>query len=139
VLPGALVNELGFKYIGYVDGHNVRALVAALEEAKKIHDGPVIVHAITTKGKGFPAREQNYYAWHATGPFDLKTGAAIKSSAKAPPSYTAVFGETMCELMAGDERIVALTAAMPDGTGVDKILEKYPNRAYDVGIAEQQA
>jgi 1-deoxy-D-xylulose-5-phosphate synthase len=139
VLPGALVNELGFKYIGYVDGHNVRALVAALEEAKKIHDGPVIVHAITTKGKGFPAREQNYYAWHATGPFDLKTGAAIKSSAKAPPSYTAVFGETMCELMAGDERIVALTAAMPDGTGVDKILEKYPNRAYDVGIAEQHA
>ena len=139
VLPGALVNELGFKYIGYVDGHNVRALVAALEEAKKITDGPVIVHAITTKGKGFPAREKNYYAWHATGPFDLQTGAAIKSSVKAPPSYTAVFGETMCELMAQDDKIVALTAAMPDGTGIDKVLEKFPQRTYDVGIAEQHA
>ncbi len=139
VLPGALVNELGFKYIGYVDGHNVRALVAALEEAKKITDGPVIVHAITTKGKGFPSREKNYYAWHATGPFDLQTGAAIKSLTKAPPSYTAVFGETMCELMAADDKIVALTAAMPDGTGIDKVLEKFPQRTYDVGIAEQHA
>src|ERR671914_1368664 len=80
VLPGALVNELGFKYIGYVDGHSPRALVRALEEAKHVKDGPVIVHALTTKGKGHPAREKNYYAWHATGPFDLKTGAPAKSS-----------------------------------------------------------
>src|SRR5919112_1683738 len=115
VLPGALVNELGFKYIGYVDGHNTRALVRALEEAKQIKDGPVVVHALTQKGKGFPAREKNYYAWHATGPFDLKTGAAVKSSKAAPPQYTAVFGQTMCELMARDEKVVALTAAMPDG------------------------
>ena len=138
VLPGALVNELGFKYIGYVDGHNVRALVAALREAQEIDDGPVIVHAITTKGKGYPAREKNYYAWHATGPFDLNTGAAIKSPGKAP-TYTAVLGETMCELMAQDEKIIALTAAMPDGTGIDKVLEKFPQRAFDVGIAEQHA
>ena len=137
VLPGALVNELGFKYIGYVDGHNTRALVRALEEAKQIKDGPVIVHALTQKGKGFPSREKNYYAWHATGPFDLKTGEAVKASKPSHPSYTAVFGETMCELMEKDERVVALTAAMPDGTGVDKILEKFPERAYDVGIAEQ--
>jgi 1-deoxy-D-xylulose-5-phosphate synthase len=80
VLPGALVNELGFKYIGYVDGHNVPAMVRALEEAKKIKDGPVIVHALTKKGKGYPSREENYYAWHATGPFDLKTGKAIKKT-----------------------------------------------------------
>lgn len=141
VLPGALVNELGFKYIGYVDGHNVPALVRALEEAKKIKDGPVIVHALTTKGKGFPNPEKNYYAYHATGPFDLKTGKAIKNpSAKpAPPTYTQVFGQTMCELMENDEKIVALTAAMPDGTGVDYILEKFPERAFDVGIAEQHA
>src|ERR671929_637952 len=136
VLPGALTSELGFKYIGYVDGHNPRALVAALREAKQIKDGPVIVHALTTKGKGYPAGEKNYYAWHATGPFDLKTGKPIKSSSKAP-TYTQVFGKTMCELMERDERIVALTAAMPDGTGVDKILEKFPERAFDVGIAEQ--
>lgn len=139
VLPGALVNELGFKYIGYVDGHNVSALVKALEEAKKIDDGPVIVHALTNKGKGYPSREENYYAWHATGPFDIETGEAIKSTKPAPPTYTKVFGETMCELMANDETIVALTAAMPDGTGVDKILEIYPERAFDVGIAEQHA
>src|SRR5215212_5728014 len=137
VLPGALVNELGFKYIGYVDGHNPRALVRALEEAKQVKDSPVIVHALTQKGKGYPAREKNYYAWHATGPFDLKTGTAVKSSGSSAPLYTAVFGQAMCELMARDPKVVALTAAMPDGTGIDKVLEKFPERAYDVGIAEQ--
>src|SRR5438105_7711614 len=136
VLPGALVNELGFKYIGYVDGHNVPALVAALREAQQIKDGPVIVHALTTKGKGHPAAESDYYKWHATGPFDLKTGKPIKSSSKAP-TYTKVFGDTMCELMAKDEKIIALTAAMPDGTGVCEALEKFPDRSFDVGIAEQ--
>jgi 1-deoxy-D-xylulose-5-phosphate synthase len=139
VLPGALVNELGFKYIGYVDGHNVEMLVKALEEAKKIDDGPVIVHALTSKGKGFPNPAENYYAYHATGPFDINTGEAIKSTKQSPPSYTSVFGNTMCELMANDEKIIALTAAMPDGTGVDKVLEKFPERAFDVGIAEQHA
>jgi len=136
VLPGALVNELGFKYIGYVDGHNVPALVAALKEAQQIKDGPVIVHALTTKGKGHPAAENDYYKWHATGPFDLKTGAPIKSPTKAP-TYTKVFGDTMCELMARDEKIIALTAAMPDGTGICEALEKFPERSFDVGIAEQ--
>jgi 1-deoxy-D-xylulose-5-phosphate synthase len=136
VLPGALVNELGFKYIGYVDGHNVRALVAALREAQQVKDGPVIVHALTTKGKGHPAAEKDYYKWHATGPFDLKTGTPIKSAAKAP-TFTQVFGETLCQLMEKDEKVVALTAAMPDGTGVALPLEKFPDRSFDVGIAEQ--
>ena len=139
VLPGALVNELGFKYIGYVDGHNVAAMVRALEDAKKIDDGPVIVHALTTKGKGFPNPEKNYYAYHATGPFDPKTGLPYKSSKVVAPTYTQVFGDTMCELMATDDTIVALTAAMPDGTGMDRVLEKFPERSYDVGIAEQHA
>ena len=136
VLPGALVNELGFKYIGYIDGHNPRALVQALEEAKQVKDSPVIVHALTVKGKGFPAKEKNYYAWHATGPFDLATGTPVKSKGGAL-AYTAVFGKTMCELMAKDQKIMALTAAMPDGTGLDVVLEKFPDRAFDVGIAEQ--
>ncbi len=114
-------------------------VVRALEEAKKIKDGPVIVHALTTKGKGYPSREENYYAWHATGPFDLSTGKAIKPVKASPKSYTQVFGETMCELMENDDKIVALTAAMPDGTGVDKVLETFPERAFDVGIAEQHA
>src|SRR5512132_317445 len=108
VLPGALVNELGFKYIGYVDGHNPRALVVALREAQQIKDGPVIVHALTTKGKGYPEAESDYYRWHATGPFDLQSGKAIKSKASAP-TYTAVFGNTLAELMANDEKIIALT------------------------------
>ena len=140
VLPGALVNELGFKYIGYVDGHNVASLVAALEEAKKVEDGPVIVHALTEKGKGYPSPEDNYYAWHATGPFDIETGEAIKSSSKpSAPTYTKVFGSTMCELMESNDKIVALTAAMPDGTGIDQVLETYPERSFDVGICEQHA
>ena len=139
VLPGALVNELGFKYIGYVDGHNVPMLVRALQEAKKVNDGPVIVHALTTKGKGFPNPEKNYYAYHATGPFDPETGLPYKSNKVAPPTYTEIFGRTMCELMEKDKRIVGLTAAMPDGTGIDKVLEKFPERGFDVGIAEQHA
>jgi 1-deoxy-D-xylulose-5-phosphate synthase len=137
VLPGALVNELGFKYIGYVDGHDPLSLVRALQEAKQIRDSPVIVHVLTTKGKGFPAREKNYYAWHATGPFDPKTGAMPKPAKPQAPTYTAVFGKTLCELMERDESIVALTAAMPDGTGVDQALKKFPERSFDVGIAEQ--
>jgi 1-deoxy-D-xylulose-5-phosphate synthase len=136
VLPGALVSELGFKYIGYIDGHNPLALVAALREAQQIKDGPVIVHALTTKGKGYPQAETDYYRWHATGPFDLQTGKPIKSPAKAP-TYTAVFGETLCQLMERDPKVVALTAAMPDGTGVCLALERFPERAFDVGIAEQ--
>src|SRR6266704_589606 len=136
VLPGALVSELGFKYIGYVDGHNPRALVAALREAQQVKDRPVIVHALTTKGKGHPTAESDYYKWHATGPFDLATGKLIKSVAKAP-TYTAVFGKTLCELMEKDKRVVALTAAMPDGTGVCDALERFPTRAFVVGIAEQ--
>ena len=136
VLPGALVSELGFKYIGYVDGHNPRALVAALREAQQVKDGPVIVHALTTKGKGYPQAESDYYRWHATGPFDLKTGKSIKSAAKAP-TYTTVFGETLCRLMEDNPKIVALTAAMPDGTGICSALERFPERAFDVGIAEQ--
>ena len=136
VLPGALVSELGFKYIGYIDGHNPRALVAALREAQQIKDGPVIVHALTTKGKGHPQAEKDYYRWHATGPFDLKSGQAIKSKAAAP-TYTSVFGNTLAELMEKDDKIIALTAAMPDGTGVCTPLEKFPERSFDVGIAEQ--
>lgn len=139
VLPGALVNELGFKYIGYVDGHNVPMLVKALEEAKKVDDGPVIVHALTTKGKGFPNPEKNYYAYHATGPFDPKTGLPYKTTKVSTPTYTEIFGKTMCELMEKDKSIVALTAAMPDGTGIDKVLEKFPDRSFDVGIAEEHA
>ena len=138
VLPGALVSELGFKYIGYIDGHDTRALVQALREAQHIKDAPVIVHALTTKGKGYAPAEKNRYKWHASGPFEIATGNAVKSASSAP-TYTQVYGKTLCELMAKDDRIVALTAAMPDGTGIDMVLERFPKRAFDVGIAEQHA
>ena len=135
VLPGALVNELGFKYIGYVDGHNPRALVAALREAKQIKDGPVIVHALTTKGKGFPQAEKDYY--DGTRPGRSIWKPARPSSQRQSADLHAVFGDTLCELMEKDEKIVALTAAMPDGTGICTALEKFPERSFDVGIAEQ--
>lgn len=138
VLPGALVSELGFRYIGYIDGHDTRALVQALREAQHIKDAPVIVHALTTKGKGYAPAEKNRYKWHASGPFEIATGNAVKSASSAP-TYTQVYGKTLCELMAKDDRIVALTAAMPDGTGIDMVLERFPKRAFDVGIAEQHA
>jgi len=91
---------------------------------------------LTVKGKGFPEAESDYYRWHATGPFDLQTGKPVKSAAKAP-TYTSVFGQALCELMEKDPKVVALTAAMPDGTGVCQALERFPDRAFDVGIAEQ--
>ncbi len=138
VLPGALVNELGFKYIGYVDGHDTGALVRALREAQA-EDGPIVVHALTVKGKGYAPAEKNRYKWHASGPFDIATGEPPKSSAPKLPTYTAVFGKTLCEMMEKDESIIALTAAMPDGTGIDAVLEKFPERSFDVGIAEQHA
>jgi 1-deoxy-D-xylulose-5-phosphate synthase len=137
VLPGALVSELGFKYIGYIDGHDTYSLVQALREAQQVKDGPVIVHALTVKGKGYAPAESNRYKWHASGPFEIATGKS-KSSSSAP-TYTSVFGKTLCELMAKDKDIIAVTAAMPDGTGVDMALEKFPERSYDVGIAEQHA
>src|SRR5687768_15993633 len=137
VLHGALVNELGFKYIVYVDGHNVANLVRALEAAKQVDDGPVLVQALTTKGKGFPNPEKNYYSYHATWPFDPKICLPYRSSKPAPPTYTDVSGQTSRERMAADEKVVALTAAMPDATGVHMILEKFPARAFDVVIAEQ--
>jgi 1-deoxy-D-xylulose-5-phosphate synthase len=131
VLPGALVNELGFKYIGYVDGHNVADLVRALEAAKKVDDGPVIVHALTTKGKGFPNPEKNYYAYHATGPFDPKTGLPYKSSKVTPPTYTQIFGDTMCELMGtiAMDRAGVVGADGPTHHGLLDIayLRGYPN------------
>ena len=96
----------------------------------------MIVHALTTKGKGFPQAEPDYYRWHATGPFDLATGKPYKQFVQSADLHE-VFGDTLAELMEKDPKVVALTAAMPDGTGVCKALEKFPERSFDVGIAEQ--
>ena len=136
LVPGTLFEELGFKYVGPIDGHNLPVLVRTLREAKE-YDGPILIHARTTKGKGYALAEQDPVFWHGPSPFKVETGEIAKKA--APPSYTAVFADTLAELAAKDERIVAITAAMPDGTGLDRFAKKFPDRTFDVGICEQHA
>ena len=134
--PGMLFEAFDFDYVGPINGHKLDELVQTLENVKRM-DGPVLVHVVTTKGKGYAPAEANPSIYHGVGPFDPETGE-VKKSAGAP-SYTGVFGQTLVEMAAEDERIVAITAAMPDGTGLVPFAERFPERFYDVGIAEQHA
>ena len=134
---GTLFEDLGFTYIGPVDGHNVEHLTAILEKWRDSDaQGPVLLHVVTEKGKGHPFKDPHHENYHAVGKFDADTGEIAKSAPKAP-SYTSVFAETMIEEAAEDPTIVAITAAMPSGTGIDKFEKRFPERTYDVGIAEQ--
>ncbi|HYM00119.1 MAG TPA: 1-deoxy-D-xylulose-5-phosphate synthase [Blastocatellia bacterium] len=136
-LPGALWEELGLKYLGPINGHDIPTIIQTLEEAKN-EAGPVLIHALTIKGKGYEPAERDKAAWHGTSAFEIATGKFIKEPAKGP-SYTAVFAQATADLMREDERIVAITAAMPDGTGISKVMKEFPDRTFDVGIAEQHA
>ena len=136
-IPGALWEELGLKYLGPINGHDINSVIQTLEEAKKL-DGPVLVHALTVKGKGYEPAERDKAAWHGTSPFEISTGKFIKEPATGP-SYTAVFAQATIDLMKQDERVVAITAAMPDGTGLSKVMKEFPTRTFDVAIAEQHA
>lgn len=136
LVPGMLFEELGFTYLGPVNGHDQRALEEVFEQAKKVKE-PVLIHVLTQKGKGYPPAERNPAMFHGVGPFNKSTGEIIKKP--APPTYTQVFGETLCQLAEKDPRIVAITAAMPSGTGLNLFAEKFPERFFDVGIAEQHA
>jgi 1-deoxy-D-xylulose-5-phosphate synthase len=133
--PGMLFEELGFNYVGPIDGHQFEPLFQTLENVKHLK-GPILVHVITKKGKGYAPAEVNAYQFHGTPPFDVATGSVKKSTAL---SYTAAFAQGLIELAEEDPRIVAITAAMPDGTGLDRFAKVYPGRCYDVGIAEQHA
>jgi 1-deoxy-D-xylulose-5-phosphate synthase len=136
VTPGILFEEMGIDYIGPVDGHNLEQLIDIFETAKKLGK-PVIIHAQTIKGKGYEIAEGKEEKWHGVGPFDLSSGnAAKKSSAK---SATQIYSEILLELAKKDEKVVGATAAMPSGTGLSPLLEKYPERFWDVAIAEQHA
>ena len=137
IIPGALWEELGLKYMGPINGHDFNAIIKTLEEARK-EDGPVLIHALTVKGKGYDPAERDKAAWHGTSAFEIASGKFIKEVATAP-SYTAVFAEATIDLMRQDERIVAITAAMPDGTGVSKVMKEFPDRTFDTAIAEQHA
>ena len=137
MVPTSIFEELGFTYLGPVDGHDIHGLIEVLQAAKKI-DGPVMVHVLTKKGKGYKPAEESPNKFHGTGPFEIATGKKITNPA-APISYTEVFGKTSTELADSDKKIVGLTAAMPDGTGLNIFAQAHPDRFFDVGIAEQHA
>lgn len=139
--PGALFRALGFKYYGPIDGHNVRGLVKHLNDLKKI-PGPKLLHVVTVKGKGFAPAERDQVKWHASGsPFDKITGKSLaqKPSKPEPQKYQDIFADAIIELAKHDERVVGVTPAMPSGTGLLKMMNEMPDRAFDVGIAEQHA
>src|SRR6056297_2198870 len=135
---GTLFEELGFQYVGPIDGHDMGQLLAVLRAARTRATGPVLIHCCTVKGKGFAPAEDAADCGHGVSKFDPVTGAQAKSSGGAP-SYTSIFGQALTDEAARDERVVAVTAAMPDGTGVSKMAERFPGRVFDVGIAEQHA
>lgn len=137
IIPGNIFEELGFKYYGPVDGHNVLDLISVFRNARMV-DGPVVVHVITQKGKGYKPAEDKPMQWHGPGPFEVASGEFIKKSGTLP-SYSQVFSETLTQLAEKHSDIVAITAAMPDGTKLDIFQAAFPQRFFDVGIAEQHA
>jgi 1-deoxy-D-xylulose-5-phosphate synthase len=136
VTGGTLFEELGFFYVGPIDGHNLDHLLPVLRNVRDAKEGPILVHVVTQKGKGYAPAEASQDKYHGVVKFDVATGKQIKAKANAP-SYTAVFGQSLVKEAKKDDRIVAITAAMPSGTGIDIFAKEFPNRTYDVGIAEQ--
>ncbi len=135
-MGGTLFEELGFYYVGPVDGHNLDQLVPVLENVRDMADGPVLIHVVTQKGKGYAPAEAAADKYHGVQKFDVITGEQVKAPA-GPPSYTSVFAKALVAEAANDPTICAITAAMPAGTGLDKFASAYPERFFDVGIAEQ--
>jgi len=135
-IPGMIFEELGFTYLGPIDGHNLEALINILIRARNI-EGPTIVHIITQKGKGYPPAEENPEKFHGVPPFDLETGEI--SEPDFPPTYTEVFARSLLELAERDEKVVAITAAMPLGTGLSSFAQRFPERFFDVGMGEECA
>lgn len=135
IIPKMFFEDIGFRYLGPVDGHNIEELERILKISKQL-DGPVLIHVLTKKGKGYQIAEDNPDKYHATGPFDIETGKSKKLKRK---NYSKVFGDKLVELAEKDEKIVAITAAMKDGTGLTEFQKRFPDRFFDVGIAEQHA
>ena len=138
VTGGTLFEELGFYYVGPIDGHNLDHLLPILRNVRDAHIGPVLVHVVTQKGKGYPPAETSADKYHGVVKFDVATGAQAKSKG-GPPQYTKVFAESLIKEARKDDKIVAITAAMPSGTGLDQFAKEFPKRCFDVGIAEQHA
>ncbi len=139
VTGGTLFEELGFYYVGPIDGHNIDHLLPVLKNVRDDHEtGPILVHVVTQKGKGYEPAEKSKDKYHGVGKFDVVTGAQQKSKPNAP-SYTTVYAQSLIKEAEKDDRIVAITAAMPSGTGLNRFQEAFPDRCFDVGIAEQHA
>lgn len=136
VIPGMLFEDMGITYLGPVDGHNISALTRVIQEAKRVN-GAVMIHAITQKGKGYAPAERHPARFHGADPFDVETGLPTKPH--TTPNYTDIFSTVMCKLGGRDDKVVAITAAMPDGTGLKRFRNMYPDRFFDVGIAEEHA
>ncbi len=137
LIPGLVFEELGFDYVGPINGHNLDELLDVLTRVKD-YPKPIVVHVVTQKGKGYPHAEELPVKYHGVTQFDVSTGAFQKAPATAP-SYTSVFGKVMCELAEKDKRVIAITAAMSEGTGLNEFAKRFPDRFFDVGIAEQHA
>jgi 1-deoxy-D-xylulose-5-phosphate synthase len=137
ITPGMLFEALGFRYFGPINGHNIHQTIKIFEQVKDLK-GPILIHAITQKGKGYKPAENHTQRLHASTPFDKVTGKAYKKS-DAPVAYTKIFGDSMVEIIEKNSKVVGITAAMPDGTGLDILKEKIPQNYYDVGIAEEHA
>ena len=135
---GTLFEELGFYYVGPIDGHNLDHLLPILKNVRDMQDGPVLVHVVTKKGKGYPPAEAADDKYHGVSAFDVITGAQAKPKTNAP-TYTRVFADALVDAARRDDKIVGITAAMPEGTGLDRMQEVFPERVFDVGIAEQHA
>ena len=138
VTGGTLFEEMGFYYVGPIDGHNMDHLVPVLQNVRELTDGPVLVHVVTQKGKGYAPAENAADKYHGVSKFDVISGEQKKAKSNAP-SYTSVFAKQLIEEAKRDERIIGVTAAMPGGTGLDKFMQEFPDRTFDVGIAEQHA
>ncbi|PZD93443.1 1-deoxy-D-xylulose-5-phosphate synthase [Paenibacillus sambharensis] len=136
MVPGMWFEELGYTYLGPVDGHDIGKLLETFQQAANV-DGPVLIHALTLKGKGYSPAEADSHKWHGITPYKIESGQVVK--AVGPPMYTEVFSQMLIELAEQDDRIVAVTPAMPGGSGLLKFAERFPNRMIDVGIAEQHA
>jgi 1-deoxy-D-xylulose-5-phosphate synthase len=136
--PGMLFEAFDFTYVGPIDGHDIRELVSVFDRVKRL-EGPILVHVLTKKGKGYEPAEKNPTYFHGVGCFEPETGEARKFPACSLPSYTEIFGATLCDLAEKDDKIVAITAAMPEGTGLSCFAKKFPDRFFDVGICEQHA
>ena len=136
-MGGTLFEELGFYYVGPIDGHNLDHLIPILENVRDMGNGPVLVHVVTKKGKGYAPAEASSDKYHGVSKFNVVTGEQKKGPAGAPPSYTKVFADALIGEAERDEKVVAITAAMPSGTGLDLFAKRFPERCFDVGIAEQ--